>query len=378
MHKHPRPDDQGRQEIDELLLSSRALPRGARRVAIVEEAVNRADLLNDLELSYECRQELIEAACFGGRSDLMLVHFAWCLGQFDRDPERFDEHALLWRYKWVTSHAKDFASIPLPRIEGLLSDMARRYEDYGASPRPVLAERRSLAMHRRLSNEARTLTAEYESARRDELSDCRACEKSDDVDYDLFVQIPDEQVVERFRPVLDGTIRRCATVPGGTYGKLLLPLLRLGRDAEAAQSHRQGMRYWKDNPDAMSGPGRHIVFLALTGNLDRGARLIGSRWEASPAPTDGELFSFLRSVRLWVMAAEQSGETSWPLRFPETVPVRRSASGIPLAPLAAHLDEQLDALAERFDARNATLGFRQRLAELPDLLRQARTLPIGS
>jgi len=67
------------------------------RIAIHEEAVARADTLNDITLGYETRQKLVEAALFGGRPDLMLVAFSWCVAAFDTDPDQFDAHDFLWK-----------------------------------------------------------------------------------------------------------------------------------------------------------------------------------------------------------------------------------------------------------------------------------------
>jgi hypothetical protein len=85
------------QEIDELLSQARALGYGPSRVSLTEEAVHLADTHGDLEQGFRTRMELMEAGTFGGRQDLLLVAFAWCLAQHDREPHRFDSYALLWR-----------------------------------------------------------------------------------------------------------------------------------------------------------------------------------------------------------------------------------------------------------------------------------------
>ena len=67
--------------IESLLQAANALPFGAARIALGEEAVRSADLLNDVRLAYRARQDLVVSTQFGGRPDLTLVAFTWCIAQ---------------------------------------------------------------------------------------------------------------------------------------------------------------------------------------------------------------------------------------------------------------------------------------------------------
>src|SRR5271163_1247260 len=81
-----------------LLEQALTLPQGGVRLAILEEAVRMADAHRDPEASFFMRQELMNSAMGAGRPETLLVHFAWCLAQCDREPQRFDEGHILWQY----------------------------------------------------------------------------------------------------------------------------------------------------------------------------------------------------------------------------------------------------------------------------------------
>ena len=57
-------------------------------------------------------------------------------------------------------------------------------------------------------------------------------------------------------PILEGR-HKCAQVPHRTYARVLLPLLRLGRPAEAMSCHRKGYRLIARNPDFVGQVGKH-------------------------------------------------------------------------------------------------------------------------
>src|SRR4051794_23677366 len=102
---------------EELYDKACGLPNSATKVALLEEAVQLADSISDVDMGFRMRDELMSAADFSGRPDIMLVHFAWCLAQYDRDPASFDLFGLLWKYKWVTECSVKFPQISRAKLE---------------------------------------------------------------------------------------------------------------------------------------------------------------------------------------------------------------------------------------------------------------------
>ncbi|MFM7974810.1 MAG: hypothetical protein ACKO8U_07015, partial [Pirellula sp.] len=110
------------EQLEELMDQAEDLPASPTKVAILEQAVNLSDSLGDLEQSYAIRQDLIEAAVFGGVDDRALVAFAWCIAQSDKDPERFPESDLLWSFKWILGTISSFPGVSLQRIHQMEDD----------------------------------------------------------------------------------------------------------------------------------------------------------------------------------------------------------------------------------------------------------------
>jgi hypothetical protein len=107
----------------ELISRAYYLPEGDERIMMLEEAVRQADTANDVKLQYDAREAFIEAAYFGGIPEKAMVAYAWCLAQYDRDPVRFREWNILWRYKWMVNVVCDFPQISKEQIYEMLDDM---------------------------------------------------------------------------------------------------------------------------------------------------------------------------------------------------------------------------------------------------------------
>src|SRR5438874_9151542 len=110
-------------EIDELMTHAERLPDGAAKVAVVERAVQLADLHNDIPTAFRVRVRLMGAALSGGLSDMLLVAFSWCLSQQERDPTQFPENDILWQFRWVISELVEFPNVSKTQIEELFADM---------------------------------------------------------------------------------------------------------------------------------------------------------------------------------------------------------------------------------------------------------------
>src|SRR5438132_297337 len=136
-------------------------------------------------------------------------------------------HRVLWQYKWVVDHLPDFPQITRAQIEEMFADMRKRYRAYGASMQVVELKRRAVAMAMGDHDAAVDADEAMRQHRRDDLSDCKACEMDADCDYYYFLGA-DEVGVEKAGPLLRGRYS-CSEVPQLTYAAILLPLLRLGR-----------------------------------------------------------------------------------------------------------------------------------------------------
>jgi hypothetical protein len=356
-----------RNEFQALLFQYWELPNGPTRVAVLEEAVRDADARGHEPDGYTARQALLDTAVASGRADLLLTHFAWCLAKFDAKPDRYDEVALLWRYKWVAGNAVCFPDITLAQLNALLDDMARRFAAVGAGGRAVANLRHALALHRGDAEEAAATFRTFQRTPRDYLSNCPACEADDAVDYHIS-RGQYRRAVAAAAGVLTGRLS-CAAVPDETYAALLVPLVRLGNPGEAARLHRAGYRRSLRSGDGVACFGAHLTFLGLTDSHAAGVRALD---RTLPAAFGGHeplsRFRYYAGAKFLLDRLVRSGATSR-VRVPPGHPLADRSKGVTAAELRDWVAADAADLAARFDARNGTTAFARELIRLERLHR---------
>lgn len=359
--------------VAELTDRAEGLPNGPAKVALLEEAVRLADAHGDVDAGYHARRELLYAAMMAGRGELLLVHYPWCLAQFDKDPDRFDEYDLLWCFKWVLWGALKFPQISLEQLDGLYADMTRRYRRYGAGRRVLADFRYALAKRRGLVKEAAKHFKKYREQPRDGLSDCEACEASEVVDYHQWVG-DHAAAVRAAKPLLDGRMS-CSSQPEGTMATALDSLLHLGKYAQAAAVYRQAARLNEQSRDLETAADL-VQFLALTDNRAAAVRLFERRLPAAVASFEPEpRFDFLLAGRFLCDRLTATGFARG-LRVPAdlTSGDRKTTSDVPT--LRAWLDAECRTVAAQFDGRNMTDRFARHIEEQARLHDRVRPVPL--
>lgn len=356
-----------RHKARDLKYQALALPHGQVKVTLLEEAVALADSVQDVDLAFELRDDLMTAATFANRPDVMIVAFSWCLAQFDRDPNRFDSYLLLWKYKWVVNNGRHFPDISRSQIESLFDDMQRRFREAGSTMNAVALIRRKLAVTFGDHEEALQADEELGKLPRDFLSDCAACVADSDVDYHCFER--DWQcALDAAAPVLHGWLT-CAEQPHSTLASVLLPLLRLGRIEDAKLHQAQGYRLVRSSPQFVEQHAQHLRFAAIVGEPAWGKRLLERHLPAAlMSVTLDEKFQFLLAARLWTDRAAGRSKRAIKLRLPEDVPVANVDGKYDLSALGAWFTTEAQHIAQRFDARSGTKEFQRQIDELPELL----------
>ena len=64
-------------------------PPSKQKVALLQEAVDAADAINEVEGAFDTRMLLIETTYYVGDPIAALAAFAWCVARRDEEPERF-------------------------------------------------------------------------------------------------------------------------------------------------------------------------------------------------------------------------------------------------------------------------------------------------
>lgn len=353
-----------RRHVEALLKRAESIPHGLSQVAICEEAVRLADRHQDVCAGFQARMQYVTATMFAGQPEKMLVAYWWLLSTYDRDPESYDAFELLWQYKWVVAALPDFPQISRQQIEEMLRDMQRRYEEVGASLHAVCNKRR--AAYLKMGDRAGAEAAHQELARhrRDELSDCKACEMDEEVEFAFFVGDL-ERGVQRARPILRGEFS-CGEVPHLTYARLLRPLLQLGLGHEAMRYHLTGYRKISATPaQFIAQIAKHIEFLTLTDNLSRAGKLLEKHLAlAMDTMVLSWRFDMFRAAKLFLERLMDKGRQTLKIRLPEFFPLYNEMNAYRVSELAHWFTQRVRELAQRFDERNGNDWYSKKVANV--------------
>jgi tetratricopeptide (TPR) repeat protein len=362
---------QTEQEIYDALGRLQEAPYGTARSARTEELVEAAERLELAEALPVAMLELLNAYEFGNELRKTPVVFGRILKLYEEKPESFDDwsvHRLFWCFKWVTSSLVSLPEIALPVLEGWTVKMREHYVAAGKPLQAVHTSRFHLASHTGIGQEpAYELWA---TRPRDEFSDCEACEARARGVY-WQDRGDDERALREWEPVL-GRGLECGEEPASTISHALLSLVRTGRGEEAASLHRSGYRMAKTEVNMDVQVGRHLEFLALTGNAARGLELLAenrSRFDSGGAPL--KHLRFLDGVRVLLTRLVAEGAAQAPV----TGPGGRTYT---VESLLGEITALTDDLARTFDERNGTSNqgdfHRRRCAQTP---LTAEPLPLG-
>ncbi|WNG24424.1 hypothetical protein F0U62_10675 [Cystobacter fuscus] len=364
-----------RERFNTLRARAERLEPGESKVMALEEAARLADTHGEVGLAYETRDELIEAATFAGFPERALVAYAWCRGQQQRDPRRFDPEGLLWKQKWMVGVLPEFPHIGRKQIEAALEDVEQGYAKAGAGQRAVFKLRYLAARDMGEQALAEAMRVRWLEAPRDHLTDCLACELN--VELHHFLDQGDHaRLMQKARPLLEGR-HTCAKVPHLTFGRVLYPLFKLGQWEQAREHHLRGYAMVRGDRYFVSTVGEHLEFLALTGNVQRGLKLFERHlgWALEHA-TPLNRFTFHAAALALMERAGVEARERVELALPRTFALYSPAGTYETRALRGWLAAQAEELAAKFDARNGTDRFHQLLARTQRLAAEARPLPI--
>lgn len=331
------------EKVRQLIQQTWEMPYGPAQIAVAEEAIAQADMLEDDELRFEARMAATNSYQHGGEPAKGFVTFSWCLTQYDKHPDRFGhhEHLLLWYFKYMIHSLTRFPEVPLARTYAVLDDMQRRFQQSGHSLQTVHKHRWLVAMHIGDFDAADTHYERWQSAPRDSNSDCQGCDPTDQV-WHLSQHGRYEEAIELTGPVLAGRLT-CAEQPQAILTQLLVPYLRTGRLEQARSAHHTAYRAIRASHANLADLADHLYFLALCGNEIYAMELLERHlpW-LDRAPTPYAEMWFCASAALVLGRVSAAGQD------------RREIGGQAAAELRDRLTERATTLARRFDERNGT------------------------
>lgn len=349
------------ERIGELVDQVYSIPEGPERVAIWEEVVRLIDSLADDQRSYEARLALVDAANWAGMHDRALVAFSWCLSHKDLT-QQHDAHDLLWKFKWILQNITQFAGVAAEQIVAMEDDMAKRLASVGYSPRPIEYIRCINRIRMGDFEAAQRDFLRWQSAPRDAMADCSACEKDNQVEY-LAELGNNEEAVRVGEPLITAQHPLCKEVPHFTHGHIVRPLLRLGRHDLAQPNFEAAMKRIRGKAKFLQGMAEQILFLLKVNDLTAVVKILDKHLALVATSVDDR--GRCRFYRATALACEKlAEETTKPLklRVPESFDCHQSNHQYDAQELANWFHAEADQLTAAFDARNGNKSY-QKAAE---------------
>lgn len=363
------------EQVAALMAEAEGLPDGMAKVALIERAAAIADSHHDLELAFEVRKSLLGVCLGADRCDLLLVTFTWCLAQCDRDPERFPIERILWEFRWVVSSLCTFPEIPRARIDQMRTEMARRYQQAGAGRRSFWLMCRKMAVDMGDVRQAVAADGELRKVPSDWLSDGYPTELGFEITYRLFRNQPD-RALKAALPFLTREVRS-DHFEGGACADVLLPMLKLGRTAEALPYHRRGYRLRGGSVRHLDSIAKHIAFLALTDNLGRAVRMFEKHLpDALRTANDFTRLRFLTDSFPLLDRLRKAGKEAMRIRVPPDCSLAAAGDRAAAGAVRQWMAKAAGELAAAFDARNGNDYYSKQLAAAPRLQRLLCPCPL--
>lgn len=351
-------------------------PPSDETVALGAELAALAEGLGPPSRVIAFRYYHIKALQGAGRMDEALVEFPRLLSYSDRHPDDDGGHLALTAYKWMVNNAWKFPQVAKAQVEEMLLDFETRLRRRGFSLRPAHHARMDWAVALGKREEASIHCREWQAAPRDHLSDCPVCELHNRIEYLIFLG-QDENAVSLGLAFLGGG-RECTAVPDKTYGLLLTPLLRLERVEEALDLHHEGYRRISGTRRYIDVAADHITFLVRAGETEDAVRVFESFLPLAletTLPWKNLGFHLAGWLLLDVLRASESSTAE--LKLPAPFDSFRREGGYDLEAVEGWFRDRTLELARRFDERDGTDAYSQRVTAAFDMTwratAQART-----
>ncbi len=197
-------------------------PHGKEKLKFIRKGWELADKNKNRDKQLQYRMDYVEEAVFYDDVMEMYVVYPEILKLHDEQVKEFGyskyTYNILWQYKWVLENARYFYQISVKQWEKFYEDAQKRYVENNYSLRPLYQHR--YCFYKNIDKEE--ADKEYQNflnTRRDQMSDCLACERATEVEYLLNVG-EFGKAASKSEPLFNGQMS-CGEEPECTYGRFI-------------------------------------------------------------------------------------------------------------------------------------------------------------
>ncbi|MDO4257965.1 MAG: hypothetical protein Q4C87_00405 [Actinomycetaceae bacterium] len=326
---------------------------------LLSQAAVAADELGEENLSVWARLMLSRSYLYTPHRMKAFPPFAWCLEKFRTNPEIFDNddrQTLLWDFKHIVVTAAGTPDVPLEQVRELQDEFNRLYREQGGFAHTVHAVAISVASALWDDEAEDEHMVGWRATPRDEYSNCEGCDPELEVNW-LIRRERYEEAIAASQRVLSGDVG-CAEQPASTYASLTVAFEYLGRKEEAWQAHTRAYRHQRDDDDNLDEMTRHLHYLVISGNLERGLKLLREQASWVEKYTAVNLVGdYLASAASLLQSLDERGRGGEEFGASMTSrmgiePAFNISPRLTIAEAAQACEEAAMAIALRFDQRN--------------------------
>ena len=352
------PSDQYYSQLEQLI-SSLEHCEGEALLKRMCDIIDLSKAQSDTDATAEFAKHLIQASNHFGRFDYEMRAFGelrLLYKQYERLADLRKD--VIWYYKWIAERVPEHVEVPKQKVFELLDQMEEFYKEEEAGLRPVHSMRYRAASFMGLKEEAEYYFNLWQHEQEDETDDCPACTTHQIVQF-LLEQGQPQKALEVAKPILDGTLS-CEEVPAITASRLLVPLWAADRSEEALTFSLMVRRQVRKVPKLLAYLADHVVFLTALGVLDLARRYNYIMLARSDGMSNSaDLFTIYRAA--WIFFAVQSKFDNRQVAVSQRCELGRMGKTIPVKDAAAWCEKKTRDIARRFDERNGTDRFTERL-----------------
>lgn len=206
------------------------LKHGDERYKYLKKLIAEEDAAHNYSEAFDLRYKYISESVMHDDLFKGIIMFPEFMAYYDAHSDVCEQHSLMWVFKWIIEDVFDFYQVSAEKIEEYFNEFRRRCEEYGYSLRTYYMKKMNFYYY--IDNEkARQCQKRFRSLERDELSDCAACERNNDIRMELRCG-SEKKAMNMLADMLHQGIS-CAEVPEVTFGECVKHFTETGNIAEA-------------------------------------------------------------------------------------------------------------------------------------------------
>ncbi len=355
------------------------LERGESRARGIKKALDYALEQQDVDAVFQLYQEFMNEDVMHSNSYQAIVLFPEYVAYFEEHPEKQDEyqHDVMWTYKWIIGNIIDFYQIPLSQIESIYQQYQEFCKRFHYNLRTyydgicgfILSHLGKDASFCGLT--AKQAHDEMMKCKRDELSDCVACETAQEVCYLIDMDADIEKVIQTARPLIEGQMT-CAEQPHCAFTNIAEYYLEHGDLVNADKFANKA--YHLINRDYANQSNLNVkkaVCMTIYAHSDsnKAYKIMKNLVRFIPENSNyNDLFEIYRGCYYFMAQLEKKGAHQIRIRLPyrdEEIASEDGFYDIPV--LKEFFYKKAEAIAEKFDERNGSDEFTDRLNKQNDV-----------